>query len=198
MNNLESKFDPLYDSRSSITTRQQSSQIGSEHPTDVKLTTTTTPHQFDPDLVCTLNASRVYIRTAYRLSMLSLISRHESIAGTTIFTGLSLAKLSDLSVISLPIYSHELLQSQTYQHVTKTRTSLQENALHWGTFDRPLFPISANFPRKILSDEIGKSAEPKSNNYFSIAFMGIYPTVISGRRIDPANPTTFLRVAIIR
>ena len=63
---------------------------------------------FDYDLRC----SRVYARA--RKSAFSLSSSAERSIGWSIFSGLSLADISDLSVISLPISAAELWNGERY------------------------------------------------------------------------------------
>lgn len=87
--------------------------------------------QFDPDLESELHASRVYVRTMHRQSMSSLSSKHNSVAGLSFLSGISLAQMSSISVISLPIFSHELWNPQQYSDMRSTRMSaglkIQEN-----------------------------------------------------------------------
>lgn len=71
--------------------------------------------QFDPNLESELHRSRVYVRTMHRQSMTSLTSTHESVAGFSFLSGISLAQISSISVISLPVFAFELWNSQQYR-----------------------------------------------------------------------------------
>ena len=73
--------------------------------------------QFDPNLESDLHASRVYMRTEHRHSMSSLTSTYDSVARLSFLSGISLAQISDISVISLPIFSYELWNPQQYREI---------------------------------------------------------------------------------
>ena len=79
--------------------------------------------QFDPNLESELHASRVYMRTKHRHSMSSLISTYDSVAGLSFLLGISLAQISSISVISLPIFSYELWNPQQYRDIRSTDMS---------------------------------------------------------------------------
>ena len=71
--------------------------------------------RFDPTLESELYESRVYSRNTHRHSISSLCSTENSATGLSFLSGISLAQVSNLSVISLPILCHELWNSQQYQ-----------------------------------------------------------------------------------
>lgn len=75
--------------------------------------TFTYSYTFDEDL----QASWVYARAAKRQSSLSLPSATRSI-GWSIFSGVSLANVSNVSVISLPITVQEICNGPSYYNVT--------------------------------------------------------------------------------
>ena len=79
--------------------------------------------QFDPNLESELHASRVYMRTKHRHSMSSLNSTYDSVAGLSFLSGISLAQISSISVISLPIFSYELWNPQQYRDIRSTDMS---------------------------------------------------------------------------
>ena len=79
--------------------------------------------QFDPNLESELHASRVYMRTKHRHSMSSLNSTYDSVAGLSFLSGISLAQISSISVISLPIFSYELWNPQQYRCIRSTDMS---------------------------------------------------------------------------
>ena len=79
--------------------------------------------QFDPDLESKLHVSRVYIPTEHRHSMSSLTSTNDSAAGLSFLSGISLAQISSISVISLPIFSYELWNPQQYRDIRSTDMS---------------------------------------------------------------------------
>ena len=85
--------------------------------------------QFDPNLESELHASRVYMRTKHRHSLSSLISTYDSVARLSFLSGISLAQISSISVISLPIYSYELWNPQQYRVVRSTDISAKEKNL---------------------------------------------------------------------
>ena len=84
--------------------------------------------QFDPNLGSELDASRVYMRTKHRHSMSSLISTYDSVAGLSFLSGISLAQISSISVISLPIFSYELWNSQQYRDIRSIDMSASQRA----------------------------------------------------------------------
>lgn len=71
--------------------------------------------RFDPTLESELYASRVYSRNTHRHSIPSLFSTENSVTGLSFLSGISLARISNLSVISLPIFCHELWNPQQYK-----------------------------------------------------------------------------------
>ena len=71
--------------------------------------------RFDPTLESELYASRVYSRNTHRHSISSLFSTENSAAGLSFLSGLSLARISNVSVVSLPIFCHELWNPQQYR-----------------------------------------------------------------------------------
>lgn len=71
--------------------------------------------QFDTMLESDLYTSRVYSRTTHRHSMSSLLN---SIGDLSFLSGISLAQILNLSVISLPIFCHELWNPQQYEEPT--------------------------------------------------------------------------------
>ena len=79
--------------------------------------------QFDPSLESELHASRVYMRTKHRHSMSSLTSTNYSGAGLSFLSRISLAQISSISVISLPIFSYELWHPQQYRDLRSTDMS---------------------------------------------------------------------------
>ena len=95
--------------------------------------------QFDPNLESELHASRVYMRTKHRHSMSSLTSTYDSVAGLSFLSGISLAQISSISVISLPIFSYELWNSQQYRDIRSTDMSASlraQNPIHSTTRSR--------------------------------------------------------------
>ena len=148
--------------------------------------------QFDPDLNGTINAARVYVRTAHRRSRMFMDSRHESVAGTSIFSGISLAQLSHLSVISLPIYSHELRNSQMYSMprnvglhpTTKVLTStdlydLESLDIPWpealALFDEQELYKNIETPMRrarIISKRVEIAARARPKEEFNLALIG--------------------------
>ena len=72
--------------------------------------------------------SKVYMRTEHRHSMYSLVSKEDSEAGLSILSGISLAKISNLSVMSLPFFRDELWIPQQYSDSSNggTNVSLSE------------------------------------------------------------------------
>lgn len=62
-----------------------------------------------------LYASRVYMRTKHRLSMSSLSTSHDSGAGLSFLSKISLTQISSISVISLPLCCNELWNPQQYR-----------------------------------------------------------------------------------
>ena len=79
--------------------------------------------QFDPTLESELYASRVYSRNAHWHSVSSLYSTEKSATGLSFLSGISLAQISNLSVISLPIFCHELWNAQQYKIPGNSHTS---------------------------------------------------------------------------
>ncbi|MCJ1236248.1 hypothetical protein MMC14_004226 [Varicellaria rhodocarpa] len=77
------------------------------------------PFTFDKDL----QSSRVYVRTRFRHSQLSLATSAIRSIGWSIFSELSLSDISNLSVLSLPISPCEIWNGQ-YYHV---ETSLSDS-----------------------------------------------------------------------
>lgn len=71
--------------------------------------------RFNPTLESELYASRVYSRNTHRHSVSSLFSTENSATGLSFLSGLSLAQISNLSVLSLPIFCHELWNPQQYK-----------------------------------------------------------------------------------
>ncbi len=76
------------------------------------------------DLELELYSSWVYRRTTHRHSTSSLPSAFGSTAGWSFFSGISLAEISNISVISLPISYHEIWNAEhymsTYNHHNHT------------------------------------------------------------------------------
>lgn len=68
---------------------------------------------FDHDLKC----SRVYARAVWRSSAFSVSSSAGRSVGWSIFSGLSLADISDLSVISLPLSAADIWNGERYGDV---------------------------------------------------------------------------------
>lgn len=84
--------------------------------------------QFDPSLESELYASRVYSRTTERHSISSLFSREDSVCGLSFLSGISLAQISNLSVLSLPIFCHELWNSGQYRSSEDLSVSVEIDA----------------------------------------------------------------------
>ena len=101
-------------------------EIAQQGPLDSGMSVRTL--QFDPNLESELHASRVYMRTKHRHSMSSLSSTYNSVAGLSFLSGISLAKISSVSVISLPIFSYELWNPQQYEEIRSTDTSASLSA----------------------------------------------------------------------
>ena len=95
------------DATSILTTR---SQIDDRAKSQNITQTTTYGFAFDQDL----NESRVYSRALHRHSNLSLPSTTINSMGWSFFSGISLAEVSNISVISLPISVNELWNHQHY------------------------------------------------------------------------------------
>ena len=101
----------VLDVASSITPKGQ-------NPSQEQLSSSSVGRQgfrFDPTLESQLCASRVYSRNTHRHSMSSVFSTGKSAAGLSFLSGLSLAQISTLCVVSLPIFCHELWNPQQYQ-----------------------------------------------------------------------------------
>ena len=71
--------------------------------------------QFRPSIEFELFKSRPYLRTAHRHSTSSLPSGATSPSGWSFLTNTTLADISNISVISLPISYHEIWNSEHYQ-----------------------------------------------------------------------------------
>lgn len=84
---------------------------------------------FDPNLESEFYASRVYSRTTHRHSISSLLSNQDSVAGLSFLSGISLAQISSISVISLPIVCHELWNSQHYMGLKDLPISFNSDAV---------------------------------------------------------------------
>ena len=76
--------------------------------------------QLHPHTESELYASRVYMRTKHGHSMSSLSSRHDSAAGLSFLSKISLTQISSISVISLPIYYNELWNLQQYRDLKQS------------------------------------------------------------------------------
>ena len=71
--------------------------------------------RFDPTLESELCASRVYSRNTHRHSISSFFSTDNSATGLSVLSGVSITQISTLSVVSLPIFCHELWNPQQYK-----------------------------------------------------------------------------------
>ncbi len=71
--------------------------------------------QFDPFMESQLYDSRVYLRAIRRFSTLSLPSNTCSAPGMSFLSAVSLGQISNLSVIELPIFHHEIWDSRDYR-----------------------------------------------------------------------------------
>jgi len=67
------------------------------------------------DLDLELSNSRVYLRTCHRHSLSSLLSSSVSASGWSFLSGISLAQVSNISLLSLPLYPHEIWNYQHYE-----------------------------------------------------------------------------------
>lgn len=67
------------------------------------------------DLDLALCNSRVYLRTSHRHSISSIPSAFGSTCGWSFLSGISLAHISNISVISLPLCPHEIWNSHHYE-----------------------------------------------------------------------------------
>lgn len=79
----------------------------------VKQTSVSTS-QFDFLLESALHESRVYARLTHRHSASSFPLDAGSLTGMSFLSGISLAQVSNISVISLPIFHYEVLNPQNY------------------------------------------------------------------------------------
>ena len=80
--------------------------------------------QFGPSIEFELFKSRLYLRTAHCHSMSSLPSGAKSIPGWSFFTNITLADISNTSVILLPISYHEIWNSEHYQPFQDFRSTV--------------------------------------------------------------------------
>ena len=71
--------------------------------------------QFDSLMESELYDSRVYLRAIRRFSTLSLPSNTCSAPGMSFLSGVSLGQISNISVIELPIFYHEIWDSRDYK-----------------------------------------------------------------------------------
>lgn len=71
--------------------------------------------QFDPFMESQLYDSRVYLRAIRRFSTLSLPSNTCSAPGISFLSAVSLGQVSNISVIELPIFYHEIWDSREYR-----------------------------------------------------------------------------------
>ena len=71
--------------------------------------------QFGPNIELELSKSRPYLRTAHRHSTSSLPSGAESALGWSFFANVTLADISEIFVISLPISYDEIWNAEHYQ-----------------------------------------------------------------------------------
>ena len=85
---------------------------------DVKQSSVSTS-QFDFLVESALRESRAYARLTHRHSVSSIPSDSGSLTGLSFLSGISLAQVSDISVISLPIFHHEILNPQNYSAMTE-------------------------------------------------------------------------------
>ena len=126
--------------------------------------------QFDSMLKSEIYASRVYLRTQKRHSISSLTSTSGSIGGLSILSGISLAQVSNISVLSLPIYSFELSKlwhpqyygasyvvQAEYDHTTKKNTT--ENTIRVDTTIASTTSSALDGPD--LSDTNGRAQRPR-------------------------------------
>lgn len=67
------------------------------------------------DLDLELSNSRVYLRTFHRHSVSSLPSDSGSAPGWSFLSGVSLAQISNISVLSLPLFPHEIWNYHHYE-----------------------------------------------------------------------------------
>lgn len=70
--------------------------------------------QLDEDLELELHTSWVYSRSAHRHSISSLPSKIDSTTGMSFLSAVSLAQVSNISVLELPIFFHEIWNPQYY------------------------------------------------------------------------------------
>lgn len=187
MARLESKIDAsstylgsgasgsLYEDDANTETRLHAK--GESSDPDIILPTVQSNHMLESELY----ASRVYLRTAHRHSMACLNSRHDSVAGLSILSGISLAQISSLSVISLPVSSHELWNPRHYkgvhnaqqdlgQTIRKARVSAVGDALDFfnASGKRPMLQASiipvglwdGKLIRKLLSSRLKARPDP--------------------------------------
>ncbi len=73
--------------------------------------------QFDPFIESELYDSKVYLRAIRRFSTLSLPSNTCSAPGMSFLSVVSLGQISNISVIELPIFYHEIWNSRDYRLV---------------------------------------------------------------------------------
>ena len=73
--------------------------------------------QFDRYLESELYASRVYLRASHRRSISSKFSEENSVSGLSILSEISLAQISNFSMISLPIFYHEIWNPQQFMNL---------------------------------------------------------------------------------
>ncbi len=103
----------------------------------------------------------MYSRKTHRHSISSLFSTEDSGAGLSFFSGISPAQIPSLSVISLPIFCHELWNAQQYE--------ILQDA---GTYARPIdeFTSEVRRLRDNTSSVEGSSLSPADPMIGAIGF----------------------------
>jgi len=88
---------------------------------------TEAPAQLGPSIESELYRSRVYSRTTHRHSLSSLPSGDQSAPGWSFFSNISLAQVSNISVISLPISCLDIWNSHHYKPLPGSETNIEDN-----------------------------------------------------------------------
>ena len=83
---------------------------------------------FDQNLRRDLNESKVYARNRHRFSLRSISSSAAQSLNYSFLSKCSLAAVSNISVIRLPIYSHDLWNPQYYLHPDSGRDGITKDA----------------------------------------------------------------------
>ena len=144
----EASQDVPYNARDSLETKRvnDATNIAECRTHEEKRPSDTIEHprraQFDIKLESELYTSKVYTRTTHRHAMSSLLSRPSSVAGMSFFSGVSLAQISNISIIALPVFYNEVWNQQNYRNP-------KEHKIDFGLSKR--VASSSEFLNRVLS-----------------------------------------------